>query len=128
MKNGYEWVANVRGCKHGFKVRPIEQCVCITKLLYFRPELGVAESRFANPVKIREATEGYINKVRLDKNCDGWVFTLGDLYSEDYAQFDCIDSAKLTGMLRNYEKLVIVDQRTTSNPKELQFMSCFNIR
>ena len=30
-------------------------------------------------------------------------------------------------MLRNYEQLVVVDQRTSSNFKERQLMSCFNV-
>ena len=32
----------------------------------------------------------------------------------------------VTGMLRYYEKLVIVNERTTGNSKEMKLMSCFN--
>lgn len=124
-----EWVGNVGGCKHGFKVRPVEQCVCIAKLLYLRLDLGIAEiSRLTNPAAIRKITEGYIHRERLDKDCDRWILILGDLYSEIYAQwFDSLSSDVLNGMLRNNEKLIIVDERTTSSTKELQLMSCFNV-
>lgn len=123
-----EWVGNFGGCKHGSKVRSVEQCVCIAKFLYFRLDLGIAEiSRLTNPVAIRRITEGHINRERLDKDCDRWMSTLGDLYSDIYAQwFDSLNPEVLIDMLRNYETLIIVDQRTTSSANELQRMPCFN--
>ena len=30
-------------------------------------------------------------------------------------------------MLRNYEKMVVVDNRTLGNPKEMRMMSCYNV-
>ena len=64
-----ERVGNIGGCKHGFKVRSVEQCICIAKLLYSRLDLGIAEiSRRTNPATIRRVTEGYIDRDRLDKD------------------------------------------------------------
>ena len=65
-----------------------------------------------------EVTEEYIDGARLDKDNDRWILTLGDLYSEVYAQwFDSLRKDVLIGMPRNYEKLIVVDHRTTSNFK-----------
>ena len=112
-----------------FKVRSVEEAVCICKLAYFNLFTAIREAtKVRNTTALREITELEIRKAGLNPSCEGWMHHLGSVYFEVYSQWlNSSNTETLEEWTAEYDRFVVVDRRKDGNLTENQVLSSFNI-
>ena len=117
-----DWRLNIRGTQAGFRVRSVEEAVCITKLAYF--DLGTSIpmiNTLSTPDCIRRYTETVISKSKKHCNPDdpSWISYLRTAYTEAFAQWmnSLVDEDRAR-MVKKFDNFIVVDRAIEITTKE----------